>query len=62
MNELLRELELYAKKEPTAVAFGVFDGVHLGHKHVFNTLQKAAAKRDLVPIVVTLANHTRCTK
>ncbi|MBN86633.1 MAG: hypothetical protein CL885_03835 [Dehalococcoidia bacterium] len=57
MNELLRELELYAKKEPTAVAFGVFDGVHLGHKHVFNTLQKAAAKRDLVPIVVTLANH-----
>lgn len=57
MNELLRELELYQKNEPSAVAFGVFDGVHLGHKHLFSILKKAATERNLSPVVVTLANH-----
>jgi riboflavin kinase/FMN adenylyltransferase len=40
-----------------AATFGVFDGVHLGHQHLIQTLVKTAAERGMTPVVITLANH-----
>ncbi|MBL76025.1 MAG: hypothetical protein CL763_03780 [Chloroflexi bacterium] len=57
MSELIKELDAYNNNKPSAVAFGVFDGVHLGHQHVLQTLRETANEKQLLPIVVTLANH-----
>ena len=57
MSELINELDAYKNNKPSAVAFGVFDGVHLGHQHVLQTLRETANEKQLLPIVVTLANH-----
>lgn len=43
--------------EHTAVAVGNFDGVHLGHLHLINTLKREAEKRKLQPLVITFEPH-----
>ena len=57
MPDLCEELTAYRPDRPAAVAFGVFDGVHLGHRHVLATLVTAAEQRGLAPVAVTLSNH-----
>ena len=57
MPDLCEELTAYRPDRPAAVAFGVFDGVHLGHQHVLATLVRAAEGRGLAPVAVTLSNH-----
>ena len=57
MPDLCEELTAYRPDRPAAVAFGVFDGVHLGHQHVLATLVRAAEERGLAPVAVTLSNH-----
>ena len=41
------------------VATGFFDGVHLGHRRVIETLVSSARKRGEEAIVVTFAQHPR---
>lgn len=41
----------------TIGAVGMFDGVHLGHRHLLNTLAKEAKVRNLKPIAFTFAQH-----
>lgn len=43
----------------TAVTVGMFDGVHIGHRHILTRLMAQAARRDLRPVVVTFDNHPR---
>lgn len=38
-------------------AVGMFDGVHLGHRHLLNTLASEAKVRNLKPIAFTFAQH-----
>lgn len=38
---------------------GFFDGVHKGHRYLFKQLDKMAAERGLVPLVVTFKEHPR---
>lgn len=57
MPDLCEELTAHRPDRPAAVAFGVFDGVHLGHRHVLSSVVSAARRRGLVPVAVTLANH-----
>ena len=57
MPDLCEELTAHRPDRPSAVAFGVFDGVHLGHRHVLATLVRTAEQRGLAPVAVTLANH-----
>ena len=57
MTDLCEELRAGRPGGPTAVTFGVFDGVHLGHQHLMRTLRAAADARGLTPVVVTLSNH-----
>ncbi len=48
------ELARHAAGRPSAVTVGVFDGVHLGHRHLIAELRKRAASRGLASTVVTL--------
>lgn len=57
MPDLCEELTAYRQDRRAAVAFGVFDGVHLGHRHVLATVVKTAQERGLAPVAVTLSNH-----
>jgi riboflavin kinase / FMN adenylyltransferase len=43
--------------EGTAVAIGVFDGVHLGHQHVLAEARRLAAERRASSAVVTFDRH-----
>lgn len=43
----------------TAVTVGMFDGVHLGHRHILATLAEVARHDGLRPVVVTFDNHPR---
>lgn len=44
-------------KRPTAVAIGMFDGVHTGHRYIIERLREIASRNDLEPAVVTFENH-----
>jgi riboflavin kinase/FMN adenylyltransferase len=41
------------------VTVGTFDGVHLGHQHIFNKLLEIAQNVDGEPVVITLWPHPR---
>lgn len=57
MPDLCEELTAHRPDRPAAVAFGVFDGVHLGHRHLLSSVVRTAEQRGLAPVAVTLANH-----
>ena len=41
----------------TAIAFGMFDGVHLGHRQLIETTCHAAKAQGLTSVVFTFSNH-----
>lgn len=53
----LEELPEFPKK--TAVAIGNFDGVHLGHKQILETLVNEANNNDLISVVLTFSPHPK---
>jgi riboflavin kinase/FMN adenylyltransferase len=48
------ELGRHTLDRPSAVTVGVFDGVHLGHRHLIDELRTRASVRGLLSAVVTL--------
>jgi len=48
------ELIRHAPGRPSAVTLGVFDGVHLGHRHLIEGLKARAGARGLASGIVTL--------
>ena len=57
MTTLRQELAASRPPGATALTLGVFDGVHLGHRHLMGRLLAAAARLQLTPVVVTFRNH-----
>ena len=53
----LAQLELAAPAGESALAMGVFDGVHRGHQALLARLRREAEARGLAPGVVTLHPH-----
>jgi len=51
------ELARFSPEKDTFLTIGVFDGVHLGHKHLLSKLVEQARQRDLLPGVVTFRQH-----
>ncbi len=45
--------------ENTAVTLGSFDGIHLGHRELLNTLIEKSSHEKLIPILATLDPHPR---
>ena len=54
---MLEELTAPPPERHTAVAIGVFDGVHLGHQALFRSTIAQAQTRGLDSAVVTFRNH-----
>ena len=52
------DLEAVRPAKDTALTIGVFDGVHLGHKHLIGQV-RAAESGGLASAVVTFRNHPR---
>lgn len=42
---------------PTVFTFGTFDGVHLGHRQIFETVKELAHKQKLPTAILTFSNH-----
>lgn len=54
-------LEDYGPGAPTAVSVGVFDGFHLGHARIVETLKAAAGEHGARSCIVTFRAHPRKT-
>lgn len=52
-----QELAQFSPSQDTILTIGVFDGVHLGHKHLISRLATQAKKRGLLPGVITFRQH-----
>ena len=55
--QYLNDLKQNEIKKESLLAIGVFDGVHLGHQHLFNHLIKTAKDHQLLSGVLTFKNH-----
>lgn len=55
------ELAHYKVERDTLLSIGVFDGVHLGHRHLLGRLRDRALAAGLMPGVVTFSSHPRQT-
>ena len=51
------ELRGFTPQRETVLTIGVFDGVHLGHQRLIDSLKREAATRDYLPGVVTFCPH-----
>jgi riboflavin kinase/FMN adenylyltransferase len=51
------DLAKYSPDEDMVLTIGVFDGVHLGHKHLFSQLKERARQQNLLSGVVTFRRH-----
>ena len=51
------ELARFLPERDTLLTIGVFDGVHLGHKHLLSALLRQAGERGLLSAVVTFRQH-----
>lgn len=56
---IVEELKRQASIEPSLISIGVFDGVHLGHRHLLNTLKERASQLGVKAKVVTFYRHPR---
>jgi riboflavin kinase/FMN adenylyltransferase len=55
--EIEEELSQFIPERGTWLTIGVFDGVHLGHQHLFSELRKQAANSQCLSGVVTFRQH-----
>jgi len=54
---ILQELPQEPPPEGSVVTLGVFDGVHLGHRHLIGRAVEAARRRGIRSAVLTFTNH-----
>ena len=52
-----KELSELAVKDDMVLSVGVFDGVHLGHKHLLSQLKKKAKELSMLSGIVTFRRH-----
>lgn len=57
---IARSLEEAAGFAPSALTIGNFDGVHCGHRHLFEEVSAAARERGLRATVLTFDPHPAC--
>jgi len=52
-------IDHFKKKNNAIVTSGTFDGVHIGHQKILNTLKNIAAKKDGETVLITYWPHPR---
>lgn len=50
--EYVAGLQSYSSERPSVIMIGKFDGFHLGHQRLLQTVQSLAAREDLVSVVL----------
>jgi len=56
-ENLKKELARHTPKRPVLLTIGVFDGVHLGHRHLLDHLITRAREKNCLSCVVTFKTH-----
>ena len=56
---IFNDLSNLPKADDTILTLGIFDGVHLGHKKIFEKLKKKAALLNCRNLVITFSPHPR---
>ena len=54
---LFQELKIEKELQDSFITVGVFDGVHLGHKHLMEKLTESARKNRRSSGILTFKNH-----
>jgi len=57
--EIISDFTEYNSKIPQALSLGMFDGVHLGHLSIINTLNEIAKKEGLESAILSFWPHPR---
>ena len=52
-------LSKYGSRRPSVVTVGMFDGVHLGHRHMLSCLVEEASLTKMNSVVITFTNHPK---
>lgn len=56
---IIKDFNELQKEEPTVLVLGYFDGIHLGHKALFESARKVADERGLTVTVLTYPESPR---
>ncbi|MBI9012790.1 MAG: bifunctional riboflavin kinase/FAD synthetase [Clostridiales bacterium] len=51
--------DMFQSLQPSALALGTFDGVHIAHKEVIESVVKVAKEAGLLSVVYTFSNHPK---
>lgn len=57
MNTVWYDYDKVNKENGTAIAIGNFDGLHLGHMEIMNTLKKVSEENGLLSVCYTFHDH-----
>ncbi len=57
--QIFRQFSEVPKNNNTVLTVGTFDGVHIGHRDIFNKIKEAAGKSGLRSLVITFDPHPR---
>ena len=57
MNVIDDIIKVDSVTEPTVVALGIFDGVHIGHQLIVNEVKKIANEKKMKSAVFTFTRH-----
>ena len=57
--KIITDFKDYHSRTPLALSLGMFDGVHLGHLSIINTLNQIAKKEDLESAILSFWPHPR---
>ena len=57
--KIITDFTDYHSRTPLALSLGMFDGVHLGHLSIINTLNQIAKKEDLESAILSFWPHPR---
>ncbi|WP_153052939.1 adenylyltransferase/cytidyltransferase family protein, partial [Streptococcus suis] len=55
----IKDFNELQKEEPTVLVLGYFDGIHLGHKALFERARKVADERGMTVTVLTFPESPR---
>lgn len=57
--KVLYRLDDQVRLAPSAIALGMFDGVHTAHQKVISSMVKYASENNLISVVYTFSNHPK---
>ena len=58
MRVVRNDEDLKLEKQ-TIATIGTFDGVHIGHQHIIESVTKEAKRANLPSLLITFDNHPR---